>query len=255
MSSPLPLMPPSNLRSPAQSSTSIELEWDPSPDASVTGYLVYLNGLPVAVEVEPRYLAAGLSSGSSYAFEISAADASGNESLRSGQLEVSTPPQPETEIISLSVQVAASTDDAEETSSSGGSVSLGSGALELGEDGSKLQMVGVRLRGVDIPPGVRIEGARLQFTADRPESSEASLIIEAEAADDAATFARRNGDVTDRPRTLAAVVWDPPAWTQNGASGADQRTPELTTIVQEIIDRPGWSAGNALVFLLSGSGE
>jgi hypothetical protein len=63
-----------------------------------------------------------------------------------------------------------------------------------------------------------------------------------------------DGDVTSRPRTQQAVVWFPPKWTSSQASGPDQRTPELTEVVQEIVDRPGWSAGNALVFVISGSG-
>jgi hypothetical protein len=51
------------------------------------------------------------------------------------------------------------------------------------------------------------------------------------------------------------VGWSPPAWTDVGAADADQRTPELTAIVQEIVERPGWTAGNAMVFVISGSGH
>ena len=53
---------------------------------------------------------------------------------------------------------------------------------------------------------------------------------------------------------LTSVAWSPDDWTSSQAAGADQRTPELTTLVQEIVDRPGWSSGNALVLVITGSG-
>jgi hypothetical protein len=55
-------------------------------------------------------------------------------------------------------------------------------------------------------------------------------------------------------RTAASVAWSPPAWSLVGESGAAQRTPDLTALVQEVVNRPGWDFGNAMVFLVSGSG-
>jgi hypothetical protein len=156
--------------------------------------------------------------------------------------------------LSLSIHVAASDDDAEERLDVGGSVSLGSSSLQLGEDAKRDQAVGLRFRDVDLPQGATILGARVQFTADDIGTKATRLSIEGEASDDADAFVRVDGDVTSRPRTQQAVVWIPPKWTSSQASGPDQRTPELTALVQEIVDRPGWSAGNALVFVISGSG-
>ncbi len=48
--------------------------------------------------------------------------------------------------------------------------------------------------------------------------------------------------------------WTPPDWTSVGSRGPDQRTPDLSAVVQEIVDRPGWSSGNALVLVVDGSG-
>ena len=156
-------------------------------------------------------------------------------------------------VLSLRVPVIAGDDDAEERIGSGGSVSLGSRSLQLADDGTS-QVVGLRFRDVDLPEGATILGARVQFTADDIDGAATSLAVEGEASDDAAAFVRVDGDVTSRPRTSQTVLWEPPPWTSSQASGADQRTPELTALVQEIVDRPGWSAGNALVFVISGSG-
>jgi hypothetical protein len=157
--------------------------------------------------------------------------------------------------ISVRRRVEASKDDAEERVSSGGSVSLTSGDLELTEDGSKEQMVGVRFRDLEIPQGATIVDARIRFTVDESGSGSTRLTIEGERSDDADAFSTDDEDVSSRRRTRAAVDWDPDPWTGIGSAGADQRTPRLTEIVQEIVDRPGWSEGNAMVFVISGSGD
>jgi hypothetical protein len=157
--------------------------------------------------------------------------------------------------ISLTIPLSAGEDDAEERTSAGGSVTLASSSLQLTEDGSLPQVVGVRFRDVGIPRGATILSARVQFTSDAISSAATSLTLEGEASDHALAFVRVDGNVTARPRTSQAVGWNPPAWTSTRAAGPDQRTPELMAIVQEIVDRPGWSAGNAIAFVVSGSGH
>ncbi len=39
-----------------------------------------------------------------------------------------------------------------------------------------------------------------------------------------------------------------------GAAGPDQQTSNLAALIQEIVSRPGWTAGNSLVLLVTGSG-
>jgi hypothetical protein len=40
-----------------------------------------------------------------------------------------------------------------------------------------------------------------------------------------------------------------------GAAGAEQRTPELASVIQQIVDRAGWQSGNALALFVTGSGH
>jgi hypothetical protein len=156
---------------------------------------------------------------------------------------------------SLVLPLSAGENDAEERVSSGGSVTLASSSLQLTEDGATQQVVGLRFDGIGVPPGARVISARIQLTSDAVQSAPTSLRLEGEASDDASVFQRADGNLTRRPRTSSSVAWSPPAWTSNGASGPDQLSPELRTIVQEVVDRPGWVAGNAMVFLISGSGQ
>jgi hypothetical protein len=156
---------------------------------------------------------------------------------------------------SISIPILTSEDDAEERTSSGGSVSLTSHDLELTEDAALQQVVGLRFRNVGIPPNASIVGARIQFTTDEIQSVATGLTVEGEASDDAALFVKVDGNLTSRLRSAGTVSWNPAPWLDVGEAGAEQRTPELTTMVQEIVDRPGWAAGNAMVFLISGSGH
>ncbi len=153
----------------------------------------------------------------------------------------------------VDVRVAASADDAEESASQ--RVDVGSSDLELSEEASA-QTVGIRFAGVDIPPGASIVRAYVQFTADEKQSGLTALVIQAEAADNAAGFTTATGNVSSRARTSAAVAWPAiPPWTAVGESGPQQRTPDIAPVIQEVVNRGGWARGNALVVIVSGSGR
>lgn len=152
----------------------------------------------------------------------------------------------------LETAVVARADDAEERGS--GSVKIGDSDLELGYDGSYRQTVGVRFRGVQIPDGATIVAAWIQFTADEAKKGTASLTVAGHDADNAGAFTTASRNLSSRPRTTATVPWGPPPWSAVGARTADQRTPDLSGVVQEIVDRSGWVSGNALAFVITGSG-
>jgi hypothetical protein len=90
---------------------------------------------------------------------------------------------------------------------------------------------------------------------DEVGSTAASLTIQTEATANPAPFVATANNLGARPRSAAAVAWSPPAWTLVREAGAAQRTPSLASVVQEAVNRPGWAPGNAMVFLVSGSGE
>lgn len=151
----------------------------------------------------------------------------------------------------LDLAVAVGGDDVEQTET--GSLLFASGDLALGVDDSP-QTVGLRFLGVAIPPDHVVTAAWLQFRADETSSAAAALTIAGEAAADAAAFVRTSGSLSARPRTAASVAWAPAAWTV-GQAGPGQRTPDLAPVLQEIVDGPGWASGNALVLIVTGSGQ
>ncbi len=153
----------------------------------------------------------------------------------------------------LEKRVSSSYDDAEERIS--GKVSRGDSDLELVYDKGGNQTVGIRFPGLTIPQGATITQAWIQFKTDETSSVATSLVIDAHAADDTAPFKTTSYSISSRPRTAASVGWNPPAWNTVGEAGPDQRTPDLSAIVAEIVARPGWVSGNAITFIVSGSGE
>ena len=55
-------------------------------------------------------------------------------------------------------------------------------------------------------------------------------------------------------RTDALVGWTPDPWSVIGEAGLGQRTPDITTILQEIVQRSDWAALNDIVLFITGSG-
>ena len=80
-------------------------------------------------------------------------------------------------------------DDAEEQEN--GDVSLGSGDLELVEDGDT-QLVGLRFNEVYLERGTEVRNAYIQFVCDEPSSEPVSLFITAEDSDTLRDSAVRN---------------------------------------------------------------
>jgi hypothetical protein len=152
----------------------------------------------------------------------------------------------------LDAQVAAGSDDAEEKAS--GSMSLTSSDLELVTD-SSVQKVGIRFNALALPRGATILGAYLQFQADKSNLDATALTILGQAADNPGTFLTTKRDVSSRPRTSASVPWAPPPWLLVGEAAAPQRTPDLSAIVQEIVNRAGWSSGQSMAFIITGTGK
>jgi len=153
--------------------------------------------------------------------------------------------------ISLERAITNSHDDAEEIP---GSVTRSGNDLEMTVDGTVTQVVGLRFLDLTIPAGAVITSAYVQFTTKEAKSEPTQLTIAGNDTDNAATFKTTANSISNRPRTTATAVWAPVPWTTVNEAGPNQRTPDLSSIVQEIVSRPGWSSGNAMVFVVTGTG-
>ena len=152
---------------------------------------------------------------------------------------------------SNSFYVIQDSDDAEEDDD--GDIDLTSSDLELVDDGD-LQHVGMRFQNIDIPQSATITSAYIEFACDETGPTEAtSLIFRGQAHNDAVTFTGNSGDISSRATTGAAVSWDIAAkW---ATAHERHQSPDLSAIIQEIVNRSGWNKNNALVIIVTGSGE
>ncbi len=163
---------------------------------------------------------------------------------------VSVVVNPPAQVVTLDRTVSAGSDDAQQVGGKTKAVTLNLGYLPMGD----LPYVGVRFTDIAIPKGSVIQGAWLQLQTDMPGTASSSLQIRGQAADNAPTFAAVKNDLGGRTRTTASISWAPPAWPSPGEAGGAQKSPNLAPIVQEIVNRAGWTSGNAMVFLITGSG-
>jgi hypothetical protein len=129
---------------------------------------------------------------------------------------------------------------------------VSSSDLEFGHDPSHGdQVVAVRFVDLGIPAGARILWAEVVFTADGRSDGELRLLVWGERAADGAPFvedaAREpSGGLSSRARTDATVPWSlEEAW----RAGERYATPDLSAIVQEVVDLDGWHADAVLVLL------
>ena len=135
-------------------------------------------------------------------------------------------------------------DDAEQDKND---MDLDSSDLDLNEK----DYVGLRFQNIDIPKGATITNAYVKFTVEDQEgdTGKAEVRIYAEDTDNASTFTNSKKDISSRKTTSAKVDWDIPNWNSAGQSGAAQTTPNISALIQEVIDRNGWQDGNSIALI------
>ena len=165
--------------------------------------------------------------------------------------------------IQFTKEITSSADDAREIDTGNHNTKNHIKPLSLGlENGATKNIVGIRYQAVTINPGEQINSASIQFRAMESASGTANVRIygELSADNDADAFANTKYNISDRPLTTAYVDWmNIPAWS-NKEVGPDTTTPDLSVIIQEIVDDNNWNDGQdiAIIFFdhpTSGSDE
>ncbi len=155
--------------------------------------------------------------------------------------------------IQKEISIMYNIDDVEEKS---GILVNGSNDTELGYDGNNAQTVGLRFRNLGIPQGADIISAKIQFTSDDNNISTdpTSLVIKGHNSGNSLEFSSSN-IVSTRILTDAGVQWNNiPQWNTTSKAGEDELTPELKSIVQEIVNRTDFNTSSAISFVITGTG-
>ena len=117
------------------------------------------------------------------------------------------------------------------------------------------QIVGLRFNGINIPQGASILDARLQFTANEVQSGTTSLEIHIEQVDNAAPFDTAAYSFSSRNFHPISISWAPSPWQSIGEQDVAQESPNLASLIQSVVNRPGYTSGNSMVIKISGTGK
>lgn len=147
----------------------------------------------------------------------------------------------------LDKQVAASADDCDR-GLSGNNYNRTSAVQRAGARSVNYKFGGgMRFLNITIPRGSTIVAAHLTFTGSEADSGVVvNTRISAEDVDTAAAMPATGAafDTRFSGHTTARIDWDAiPAWTVD----TEYQSPEIKTVIQEIVDRPGWISGNNIV--------
>lgn len=192
-----------------------------------------------------------------YKYSVIAGDDDAQETLSSGDVDLAAttlniPNTPVTyDSASPSVRTSTSGDDAYEfnneirvDAASGNTVNA------FWNSGGFIQ--GLRFSGINVPQGARIDSATLDLWGIDTDSDAVTTTIYGDDIDDSLIFNSGDPkDITNRDKTTASISWNVPGTTP----GTMFTSPDISNIIKEIVDRPGWAAGNALTLIApQGSG-
>lgn len=111
--------------------------------------------------------------------------------------------------------------------------------------------VAARFTTITTAQGATISSASFTLTAQATYNAGASTIsylVSAQASDNAGALTSASGNLntTARPRTTAVSA----AWNQTSVTAETEYSIDITSVIQEIVNRAGWASGNAIVILV-----
>ena len=155
----------------------------------------------------------------------------------------------------ITVEVLLSTDDVEEEN--GKMAKLHDDDLDVGWEGGvgdqNLLTIGFRFRDIIIPQGATIDSAFITVHAHegKGKGHVCLLNIHGEATDNTMTFDLIN-PVSARPMTSDSVMWIiEEAW----IIWKPYKSIDMSALIQEIVNRPGWKLGNSLALIIEGQDQ
>ena len=139
-------------------------------------------------------------------------------------------------------------DDAYEISSS---VDTTAATLKVSE-GTNQVLLGLRYQNLNIPRGATITSAYVRFTSSGFNTGATDITFNAELVGDSPAFSNSANNLSSRTKTSSSVLWNSANdWPISGETIA---SPDLTSIIQEVVDQASWCGGNALSLLIDTQG-
>jgi hypothetical protein len=143
-------------------------------------------------------------------------------------------------------QVSTSSDDSYETGAAYFSLTTTTLVAKSYTDNTNSGYIcsGMRFQNITIPAAATITSAYITGYVESNTYDNANMKIYGNDVDDAATYST-GAKVISRNRTTAYT-----SWVADGVSTGWANSPDLSTVVQEIIDREGWASGNDISLMM-----
>jgi hypothetical protein len=110
------------------------------------------------------------------------------------------------------------------------------------------QYVAVAFR-LNVPQGAIISQAAVQFTCKESARSFGKVVVrvEVEASVTPSNLVAGYYNVSTRPMTNAWVDWSPPTWRVVNEAGPNERTPDISVLLQNLVMQPSWAANRTVL--------
>ncbi|PBQ34405.1 hypothetical protein CNR22_22375 [Sphingobacteriaceae bacterium] len=163
-------------------------------------------------------------------------------------------------------KISAALDDHEEKISgplpvtgTAGDMYSASTALNLGSETatSNPVMVGVRFTNITVPKFATIISAYIQFNVQGTSNVDpCTMSIYAENNVNPATFSDAASNLSSRSLAPGSVSWNVSgtSWSTVGSVTADQKTPDIKSLVTPLVFKSTWAPGNPMAFFFKGPG-
>lgn len=102
----------------------------------------------------------------------------------------------------------------------------------------------IRFQVPSVPQGAVIDDAYLELYVDGLNEDDPAVRIYAEPTASPAPLSTTASDISDRPRSANSVEW-----ISTSIGEGFQRTPGLSSLVQEIVNLPSWTPGSSILFI------
>ena len=111
------------------------------------------------------------------------------------------------------------------------------------------QVVGVHFRDINIPAGATVTNAYIEFTCKETThgNEPAYLLLWGNLSLVPESFGNGTSLISERPSTVSKVAWQPEIWT---SPDQKSQTSDISSIIQELIDQDGWTAGNDIEIII-----
>jgi len=149
-------------------------------------------------------------------------------------------------------QINGANDDGEENKTTH-DVNLIRTSLDMSSRSGTGLTVGLRFNNIRIPKSAKIQSAYLVFHSAENDATALSLSIYGEDTGNSAAFVSLANNLSSR-MTVGPVSWPSvSSWVNGGTYNAPDNTPDISSIIQTIVNRSDWASGNSLSLVIDGA--